>query len=224
MIEAQGMTRAAHGDMRRGKLSGSMAKDLMSGSFRTWNRMLKALREPHPFFGVGPNTPAPLRWGKEHEDRALAIWWDKHPALDLMNPVCVAYRGEDPVWQRNVVTSPDRVIYDPLKGSVTHGLEAKCPYNPNTMPKWVMSGGCPPEHYDQCAFGSLVTGIPWVFVAYDPRMAEENELFEVEVLVPQSYLDEMFEKGTRFLLMLEGGGEFQPTSRQAAKLKEMFSQ
>ncbi len=221
-MTAQGITHEAHGEMRKGKLSGSMARDLMSGNYRTWNRMLKELRDPPPFYGVGPNTPAPLKWGKQHEDRALAIWWDRHPTVDLLNPVCVAYRGDDPLWQRHVVTSPDRVIYDPRAGRVILGLEAKCPYTEGRMAAWITKGGCPPEHYDQCAFGTLVTGLPWVFVAYDPRMAEGNEFFEVRVEVPQSYLDEMFEKGTRFLQMLESGGEFQPTTRQAAKLKEMF--
>jgi hypothetical protein len=216
------MNRSEHGDMRRGKLSGSMAKDLMSGSYRVWNRLLRDLRDPPPFYnGTSPNTPAPLRWGKEHENRALAIWWDKHPTLDLANPVCVPYRGEDPLWTRNVVVSPDRVILSSEK--TVAGLELKCPYTEEQMPRWVAAKSCPPEHFDQCSFGRLVTGLPlWVFVAYDPRMAEENQFFEVEVPVPPSYLDEMFEKGTRLLTMLESGGEFEPTSRKAASLKEMF--
>lgn len=224
MIEVQGMTRDAHGEMRRGKLSGSMAKNLMSGSFKVWNRMLRELRAPAPFYGVGPNTPAPLKWGKQHEDRALAIWWDRHPILDLANPVCVAYHDvDDGLWSRNVVVSPDRVVYDPRAGKIVAGLELKCPYNEDKMPAWVRAKACPSEHYDQCAFGRLVTSLPlWLFVAYDPRMPESDEFFEVAVDVPDSYLAEMYERGTAFLRMLESGQEFQPTTRKAAYLKEMF--
>lgn len=218
------MNRTEHADMRRGKLSGSMAADLMSGSYRVWNRMLKELRQPPPFYGVGPNTPAPLKWGKTHEDRALAVWWDRHPTLDVFNPVCVAYHdANNPLWSRHVVVSPDRVVFDPRENKVVAGLELKCPYTEDKMPRWVMGKTCPAEHYDQCAFGRLVTNLPlWLFVAYDPRMAEGNEFFEVRVEVPDSYLAEMYEKGTRFLQMLDSGGEFEPTTRQAAKLKEMF--
>jgi hypothetical protein len=217
------VNRQDHGVMRRGKLSGSRAKDLMSGSFRVWNALLKELREPPPFYGVGPNTPAPLKWGKGHEDRALAIWWDKHPTLDLENPVCLNYHGDDPLWARHVVVSPDRTIYDPAREVTIAGLELKCPYEEGKLARWAAAKACPAEHFDQCAFGRLVTGLPrWFFVAYDPRLAEEDQFFEVEVLVPQSYLDAMFEKGTTFLRMLESGGEFEPTSRNAAKLKEMF--
>lgn len=224
MIATQGMTRNAHGDMRRGKLSGSMAADLMSGSFKVWNRMLRELRDPPPFYGVGPNTPAPLKWGKEHEDRALAIWWDRHPTLDLANPVCVAYHDtEDLLWSRHVVVSPDRVVYDPRQARVVSGVELKCPHDASKLQRWRVAGGCPPEHFDQCAFGRLVTNLPlWIFVAYDPRLTENDEFFEVEVPVPDSYLAEMYDKGTRFLQMLESGGEFEPTSRNASKMKEMF--
>jgi hypothetical protein len=187
--------------------------------------MLKALREPRPFFGVGPNTPAPLRWGKEHEDRALAIWWERHALLDLANPVCVAYHNvEDPLWSRHAVVSPDRVVYDPREAKIVAGLELKAPFTEEKMPQWVLGKQCPAEHFDQCAFGRLVTNLPlWIFVAYDPRMAEGNEFFEVPVIVPESYLAEMYEKGTQFLRMLESGQEFEPTTRQAAKLKEMFA-
>lgn len=218
------MTRAAHGEMRRGKLSGSVASVLMSGSYRAWNTLLKELRNPSPFYGgMSPNTPAPLRWGKSHEDRALAIWWDRHALLDLVNPVCVAYRDpENGLWSRNAVTSPDRMVYDPRERRVIRGLELKCPYTEDKFPAWVRNKSCPAEHFDQCAFGQLVTGLEWIFVAYDPRMSEGNEFFEVPVVVPDSYLAEMYDKGTRFLQMLESGSEFEPTTRQAAKLKEMF--
>jgi hypothetical protein len=218
------MNRSEHGAMRAGKLSGTMAKDLMSGSFRAWNALLRELRSPRPFYGVGPNTPAPLAWGKRHEDRALAIWWDKHPMLDLENPVCVDYHDvDDPLWSKHVVTSPDRMVYDPRLRRVVRGLELKVPYTEDKMAGWVRSKACPAEHFDQCAWGQLVTGLPWVFVAYDPRMAEENQFFEVDVIVPQSYLDDMYAKGTQLLRMLESGGEFVPTTRKAANLKEMFS-
>jgi hypothetical protein len=224
MIETQGMTRQAHGEMRRGKLSGSKAADLMSGSYVVWNRLLKELRAPPPFYGVGPNTPAPLRWGKEHEDRALAIWWDRHALLDVLNPVCMAYHDPaNALWSKYVVVSPDRVAYDPRARQVVAGIELKCPFTEGKMAKWSLAKACPAEHFDQCAFGRLVTNLPlWLFVAYDPRMAEGNEFFEVQVAVPDSYLAEMYEKGTRFLQMLESGGEFQPTTRKASKLKEMF--
>lgn len=225
MIETQGMTRQAHGDMRRGKLSGSNAATLMSGSYRAWNTLLRELRSPPPFYGVSERTPAPLRWGKDHEDRALAIWWDRHPTLDLANPVCVAYHDtEDALWSRHVVVSPDRVVYDPREGRIIAGVELKCPYTEGKMLEWSRTKGCPPEHFDQCAFGRLVTNLPrWLFLAYDPRMPEHDEFFETEVAIPESYLAEMYEKGTRFLQMLESGGEFEPTTRKASKLKEMFS-
>lgn len=218
------MNRATHGDMRRGKLSGSRAAALMSGSYRQWNSLLKELRKPPPFYGVSARTPAPLAWGTNHEEQALAIWWDRHPRLDLVNPVCVAYHDpEDVLWSRHVVVSPDRMIYDPKPARVIGGLELKCPFLEGKLAAWRAQGVCPPEHFDQCAWGQLVTNIKqWRFVAFDPRLEEPEDFFEVEVAVPDGYLAKMYEQGTVFLRMLESGAEFEPTVRSAKRMKEMF--
>jgi hypothetical protein len=202
-----------------------MARDLMTGSYKVWNRLLRDMRTPPPFYNVSQRTPAPLRWGKEHEDQACAIWWDKHPALDLANPVCVAYHDTtNTLWARNVVVSPDRMIYDPAAGKWVSGFELKCPFLQENHEQWRNARACPEEHYDQCAFGQLVTNIhKWVFCSFDPRQPNpDDQFFEVQVPVQQSYLDKMYELGTRFLEMFESGNTFQPTSRTAKRFKEMF--
>jgi hypothetical protein len=197
----------------------------MTGNPRVWNRMLRDLRNPPPFYNVTPNTPQPLAWGKQHEERALALWWDRHPLLDLDNPVCVPYHDEtNGLWFRHTVVSPDRVIYDPSAKKAIAGLELKCPWTPGVVRKWIESGArCPDEHVDQCVFGMIVTGLPsWRFVAFDPREEEDFQFFDVPVLVPESYMNKMRDFGTRFLEMLESGNEFEPTAKRARRYKEMF--
>lgn len=218
------MNRSEHESMRRGKLSGSKAAALMSGSFKQWNRLLKDLRSPQPFYGLSANTPAPLAHGLRNEPKALGIWWERHPALDLLNPGCVPYHdSNDPLWWRNAVVSPDRLVFDPAVNRIIAGIECKAPYNETQFPRWLDLGRCPDEHYAQCAFGQLITGLPsWRFIAYDPRWPEGSEFLEYEVAAPPDYLERMYELGTQLLRMYESGGEFEPTSRTAGNLKEMF--
>jgi hypothetical protein len=219
------VNRDEHGQMRRGHLSGSHAAALMSGSYRTWNTLLKELRDPKPFYdGTSPATPAPLRWGKETEPRACAVWWERHPNLELDNPVCVAYHDQgDPLWARHVVVSPDRLIYDPPAKRHIAGLEVKCPHTPTKLDGWRRAGHLPREYVPQCAFGRLVTGLSrWLFLGYDPREPEPEDFWEVELELPPDYLPRMYEYGTAVLLKLESGGEFEPSNPTASRYKEMF--
>lgn len=197
----------------------------MSGSYRVWNRLLRDMRNPRPFYGVGPNTPAPLRWGQENEAQACAVWWDRHPELDLDNPVILNYHDEsNGIWHRNTAVSPDRMIVDPISKKWVSGFELKCPYLQEKHFAWIQGGVCPGEHYPQCAWGMLMTGLrEWVFCSFDPRLGDPtDQLFEVTVVADQAYLDDMYEKGTRLLEQYELGEDFSPPQASAKAFKEMF--
>lgn len=60
-------------------------------------------------------------------------------------------------------------------------IEIKCPKT-TTHIKWVLAGGVPEEHQDQCLWVMACTGAKWIdFISFDPRLPEGLRIFMVRM-------------------------------------------
>ncbi len=115
--------------------------------------------------------------------------------------------------------SPDRMLSTVFTDQFIAGLECKVPYTTEKWEKIAEVGDVPKEYRAQCHWGVFITGLPWVFIAYDPR---SDQLFETPLKVGAAYLAEMMEKADKFCEKLESGGQFEAFTSSAKNLKRMF--
>lgn len=222
------MNREEHGKARMGFLSSSQARDLMRGGISTWNRMLEAIRNPKPFYGLQdtPNMPPPLRWGQEYEEQAAAVFWEQHPQWSIDDPRFTRYHDPDrSLRYRYVACSPDRMLLGPHQKKWGAALELKCPYQQEKHHAWTQSGAVPKEHRDQCYFHMMVTGVDLCyFASFDPRIEDpKRRLHVVEVERDPGYMTLMEEKVDRFIETLSMGDTFEKPKRDRKALRTMFN-
>lgn len=219
------MTREEHGRAREGRLTGSMAKRLMSGDYRTWNRLLQEIRSPRPFYDRDQGPPA-IQWGHRYEPMAAALFWEAHPELNMHDPVFVPYHDPEDPLSRYVGVSPDRMISELGSGEQwVAGYEGKAPYSQERHWWTITNDVIPPEHYPQCCFGMLVAGLRrWWFTSFDPRLPEgdPDRLFEYQVAWDDDYMQRMEDLTREFVDVLSSGGEFRPQCATARRMQEMF--
>ncbi len=114
-------------------------------------------------------TPA-MAWGKDQEARAKSAY--EILTGDLVAPMPFIDHPSIPFCG----ASPDGGL--PARDELGSGLiETKCPTTA-TMINWILRGVVPDEHKPQMCLQCACTGRKWVeFVAYDPRMPEDKQLF-----------------------------------------------
>lgn len=217
------MDRTEHGQARSGRLTGSMAHDLMHGSWRAWNTLLENIRNPRPFYGLedAPNMPAPLAWGQTHEREAAGKFWELHPELEVHDPRFLRYHDKDHhLRYERLGVSPDRMLSPAGQDGYTEGLEIKCPYQQAIFYEYANANYVPQIYKAQCYFGMLVSGLTtWRFFAYDPRTKEN---YEVQLISSPSYLDLMEAKVDEFLEVLDSGETFTAPEGNAKNFEDMF--
>lgn len=222
------MDRQTHGEARQGRLTSTFANDLMHGSLTTWNRMLRDIRSPAPFYDVGPNTPEPLAWGTMHEDQAIANFWEAHPEFVISNPRFCRYHNQaDGLRYKHLGDSPDRMLSRHGQESYCAAVEAKCPYVQEIHWRWAQAGVLPDEHKAQCYFHMLVSGVSecW-FLSFDPRMESEQWrlfAFHARQSDDPAFTERMERNVDRFLEVLDTGDEFEILPTTATNIRSLFS-
>lgn len=223
------MDRREHEAQRAGRLTSSMAAGLM-GSIKARNRVLDLIRNPRPFYDVGPNTPEPLAWGSRYEAQCLATFWDRHPEFVVEDPRFLRYHDpSDSLLYRYLGDSPDRMIR--LAGSRREegyiaAVEAKCPYQQEIHYRYLGRGTVPDEYKPQCFFHMMVTGTDrCAFLSFDPRMENpESRYVEIWVSVTddRSYYEEMVRRTNELLEILDMGEVFSTPPTTADFLRGNF--
>lgn len=204
------LDRQTHGDIRAGKLTSTMARDLMSRDPKKWKRLSDAMLHPRPFYEAGPNAPAPLRWGAKHEAQAWAEFWEQNPDVEMSDPKVCQYHDPGELGQLGwyLCASVDRIIEFKNPRAVLVG-ESKAPYNGDVHLKYAASHCVPPEHEDQLYWHGLVTGISrGVFISFDPRAHTSIRLVVRYVDFDPERLRKMRDTARRFIQIHTGDRDF----------------
>lgn len=205
----------------------------MTGTLSVWNTLLREIRNPEPFYDVGPNTPEPLRWGQMHEEQAIATFWDRYPEYAIHNPRFLRYHDPlDELRYRWLGDSPDRMLSGwhaagTARGVWVGALEAKCPYVQSVHWQWLEADEIPAEHRAQCHFHMLVSGVSecW-FISFDPRMeSDDYRLFAKHLRQSDdaAFARELSAKVDRFLEVLDTGDEFDVPKTTADSVRRLFT-
>lgn len=221
------ITRAEHGALRAGRITGSIAQQIMTSSRTSWNRIAGELRNPKPFFSLEntPNMPAPLAWGQTYEKQAAAQFWDRHPEYDVWDPRFIHWHdAADRVRIRHFGYSPDRLISRAGFDTPIGGIETKCPYDQQVHIE-VVRGRCVPVWAKwQVLHGMWVSDLPeWWFVSFDPRVEDEGwRYFECRVIPDPRDVAKLRSTLDEFLQGFLMGERFTPLNPTAADLERMF--
>lgn len=219
------LTRAEHASARGGRLTGSLVQRLMTGGPKVWNSIAREMRDPPPFYSLddAPNMPEPLRWGQEHEPQAAAMFWDRHPEYDMVDPKFLPYEGDDSsLFRQYLGYSPDRMLH--RGGVCVAGLETKCPWQGEVHVETVRAAVLPDWARWQVYHGLLVTGLTqWWFVSWDPRATDrEWRYFELLVIPDARLLQRVRQRVTEFLEGYTAGIDF-TEKRSGADLAARYS-
>jgi len=203
---------------RQHRLTGSRAADLMSGSYKVWNTLARAMRGEQPILGQKCGIP-PLDWGIQYEPMVRGWVWERHPEWDIEAPDLVLYHDQEhPLFGPHVGCSPDGLILP-----VHWGLETKAPYNPEIHLSYVREGVLPEQYKPQVQFCLWASGwARWLFVSGDPRVEDDERYVEIEVLPDLAYHARIEELAGEFLEGYLAGEEFRPRAMSAAAIDAMF--
>lgn len=178
--------------LRAGKLTGSVAKDMLatikSGEAAA-RRDLRYKLIAERLSGQSQEdgyTNAAMAWGVEMEPLAVAAYEAATGAM--VEPV--GFVESDNLM---VGTSPDGLIGE-------HGLlSVKCPKTATHI-RYMREGLEPSEHVAQNSHELWVTGRAWIdFVSYDPRLPEPLQLWIYRVTREQGWIDAYAQKAEAFL-------------------------
>jgi predicted phage-related endonuclease len=153
---------------RCGKLTASRMADAMS-MLKNGQPTLARTKLMHELLAeriTGQSVPHvvtdAMLWGLEHEDEAIDVFVGR-----TGRDVRLSRFYEHPTIL-NFGATPDRELDDGL-------LEVKCPTTPKFL-GWVLNGIVPNEHRAQMTAQLLCSGKSWCgFIAYDPRIRDENK-------------------------------------------------
>ena len=178
--------------LRAGKLTGSVAKDMLASiksgeaaarrnlRYRLMAERLSQRPQENGFVN------AAMQWGTEHEAEAVA-------AYEVAKGAFVEPVGFVELVGKFVGTSPDGFVGDDGIVSV------KCPMT-STHCEYLIDGCEPKEHYAQNLHELWVTGRQWIdFVSFDPRVPEPMQLFVVRVQRNEAAIADYQRKADAFL-------------------------
>lgn len=191
-------------EARRGRLTGTRIARLVKARPATVAKMLDTIRRENE---EGPGGwledrdsggGAATQWGKENEPRAIAL---AEMVLDLeTEPAGVVYHPAD---SRNACSPDGFVIEDILR---THVLEVKCPYNGDNH-EWTRVYGMAAEHRIQTQVEIWCTGLPLLFLSFDPRREPDKQLYH-EYVEKDQETQELIERKTAWFWDLYDRGEY----------------
>lgn len=178
--------------LRAGKLTGSVAKDMLASiksgeaaARRNLRFRLMAERLSNRPQESG-YVNAAMAWGTEHEAEAVA-------AYEVARDAFVEPVGFVELVGQHVGTSPDGFVGEDGLISV------KCPMT-STHCEYLIGGGEPKEHVAQNLHELWVTGRQWIdFVSFDPRVPEPMQLFIVRVHRNDAAISDYERKALAFL-------------------------
>lgn len=205
-------------DARRHRLTSSRAAMLMTGNYKTWNRLAFDMRSTQPLLGKKSGIP-PLDWGIQYEPWVRAQFWERHPEWDIEKTGLVAYHDQShPLFADHVAVSPDGFI---RPGG--WGFECKAPYNTDIHVGYVRAGALPAAYVPQVQFSLWATGWDrWVFASGDPRVFDGERYYELAVAPDPAYHARITELATEFLEGYTQAEEFKPRAHNAAAYAKMF--
>lgn len=205
-------------DLRRHRLTGSRAADLMTGNYKVWNRLAWDMRSEQPILGQKRGIP-PLDWGIDNEPRVRAWCWERHPEWEIERVEFQPYHDQThPLFADHVGCSPDGLIRPD-----GWGLEVKAPYNPANQLAYCRAGILPDIYVPQVQWCLWATGWPrFVFASGDPRIEDDERYFEIVVEPDLAYHARLEELATEFLEGYLSHEEFRPRAMTAATLDSMF--
>lgn len=207
-----------HARARQHRLTASRAADLMTGSYKTWNRLAWDMRGEQRILGQKSGVPS-LDWGVEHDVQIRAWVWERHPEWSIENGGLLLYHDQEhPLFAKFCACSPDGIIL-PNRW----GLEVKAPYNPDIHLAYARSGELPTDYVPQVQYSLWCSGYDrWLFASGDPRIDDDLKYTELAVRPDPAYQDRITELATEFLEGYSAGDEFQPRRPTAAMFNNMF--
>lgn len=211
------MNRDEHGQARVGRITGSRVRDILYGGANVLERLRRDIQE-NKFYDVGPNTPLPLKWGKSYERQAQALFWEKHPELEVEDRAFVPYWDQShALFGKGLGVSPDKIIVDDA-GNIIGGLETKSPYVAGIHQGYIKAGVCPKEYIPQVQLSIFNCNTPdWWFASFDPRETSDHyRYFEVLVKRDDAMQELIQKRCTYFLERYISGEPFATTDRITA--------
>lgn len=153
------LSKEEHGAIRAGKVTGSVADIIDSGSNKACDTLIKSLWAGDDGSFAKESTGA-RAFGHANEGAGVAKFWDRHPEFEPTGDNWFDYDGIIPELVGYVGVSPDDMLK--VSGVLRSGLEIKSPTDPEHMRYHVTPPGHSPRwnpHYAQCQHGMLVTGV-----------------------------------------------------------------
>lgn len=179
-----------------------------------WERSIKedkahVRREFEREMGIG-NTVEQLKWGREHENEALAQY-------ELLNSIDVVRTGfkTHPLWPDLVGDSTDFLetypgwAEDGTKMNIVRPGEVKCYFDPANHLK-ALRYGMDSKHYNQVQGHMECWSVPTArFISYDPRLPVVEKQLYTQIIERDSQWQFTFrERMTRFVEHATRGTRF----------------
>lgn len=221
------ITREEHGQLRAGRITGSIVQRLMTSSRGAWNRIAYDLRNPKPFFELEdtPNMPDALAWGQRHERMAAGEFWDRHPEYDVHDPKFIHWHDPtDRLRVRHFGYSPDKMLSRAGCDTRIGGLEIKCPWDGAIHVENIKCGRVPDRYRWQILWGMRVSALDeWWFVTFDPRVQDPDWRYhEIRVHPSPAEIQKMDATVSEFLDGFTMGVDFAPANPTAADFDKWF--
>lgn len=179
------LSREEHGKARAGRISSSVAKLLITGTQKSWERLARHLDDPDPFY---QSTSGPMAEGVKNEGKIAAkFYFNRCQQIgEVDNPTVVYHHDQDHPFRDLIIASPDRVI-DGIP------LECKWATKPERWAKLTEPmhiGYLPTEHRDQVEWQMWVMGVHRAWFAVGAHRNYLDVLYEREDL---SHIDRALE-------------------------------
>jgi len=177
--------------IRLGKVTGTRFKDMMTAKkpgFETLCRKIAAEQITGKSADQPFNISAAMEQGIERESEARSVFEVEH--LVEVQEVGFIEKEDDPMFG----VSPDGLVYQEPSEPYA-GLELKCPLI-HTHLGYLLESEALFNTYKWQVFGALwVSGLDkWYLCSYCPEFEESKRLVEVEVVLGNSYREQIEEK------------------------------
>lgn len=180
---------------RLGKATASRASDIL-GTKAAYTKYLNELVDARLLGNIADNfTNAAMDWGTNQEANAKTAYTEL-----TGNEVLETGSIDHPTLMASA--SPDGLI-----GEVG-GIEIKCP-NTSTHRETLKKQEVPKKYIPQIMFQMWIANLEWVdFVSYDPRLAENAQLFIKRVPRDKGYIKQLAKATESFLEEVDREVEF----------------
>jgi hypothetical protein len=221
------ITREQQGALRAGRITGTAAQRIMTGSRSSWNKIAEDLRNPRPFYNVedSPNMPEQLAWGQRTERQAAGYFWDRHPEYDVLDPKFIYWHDPSDLHRlRHFGFSPDRMLSRAGFDTPIAGLELKCPFDGEVHAATIKGRALPLAYKWQIYHGLYVSNLPeWWFVSFDPRVEDETwRYFELRIIPDPADMQKLRDTLNEFLDGYTMGETFSPRNATAKDFAKWF--